>query len=99
MAVDGDDDCIAFAPSFVCFHAFLLSGLGFFRFRISASELGEMRKIFGEGRIRTGLSKRVIKIRSGWLTRTTAAQSLTRMMRPSLPLMRIKSLAPSRKGC
>jgi len=69
-----------------------------FRFNTGTSELEEMRKCVGGGWNRTGLSKRVLKSRTGRFIKTTAALSVTRMIKPSLPLKRITSPLRSRNG-
>ena len=48
----------------------------FLRFRMGTSEFGPMRNSFGGCSNRTGLSKRVLKLRGRWFMMTTAEHSL-----------------------
>ena len=69
------------------------------RLRMGTSDCGEMRNKAGGGWKRTGLSKRVLKSRTGRFIMIPAAHSFTRMTRQSLPSKRMTSPAWSRNGC
>ena len=60
----------------LCYHAAL-------RLRMGTADSDEMRNIVGGGWKRTGLSKRVLKSRTGRFIMTTAAHSLMRITRHS----------------
>src|ERR1017187_974655 len=73
-------------------------GHALLRLRMGTADSDEMRNVMGGGWKRTGLSKRVLKSRTGRFIMTTAAHSFTRTMQQSLPLKRMTSPARSRNG-